>query len=309
MLNIILKEMNTEMNTEVNTEMNTKVNTEMNTKVNPQNSTIPIFYFDTDLSNNFYFDTDLSNNFMVKHEYLKYMFIISSKLSSNQFRGYITKTLSMYPKFKAKSMINPVEINDYFRRCRLISIIQLMGMLYDHIPQFDHTIGLIKIAPSKNGFKTSCIIDDSTVLDKITNEIRDSDGSLEEPHRGHRMFYSLSFDERESVFNAFFCMAKDLNFILNLLLTNYYFTFDPIKTLQEIIKYCISNNKLNIVNNLSWEIHDEPHLLTQEERNALFDDYDHLYMLWNTNFITNNGGKLRIFILGLYFNYINFYIK
>jgi hypothetical protein len=288
----------------MNTDIYTKMNTIDNLYYHNGYPLMTSLYYFVSKETNTNVDEKSNISFNVKTKIISYFNTISTKLSFHQFRGFMTKTMSMYPIFKTKNMVNIVEVNDYFRRCHLISIIQLMGMLCGHLPQFDHTIGLIKIPPSKNGFKTSCIIDDSTVLDKITNEIRDSDGSLEEPHRGHRMFYDISFDDRELVFSTFFCMVKDLNTILNILLSGNYFTFDPIKTLQEIIQYCIVQNKLNIVNNLAWEIHDEPHLLTQEERNALFDNYDNLYMLWNTNFITNNGGKIRIFILGFYFNYL-----
>ena len=250
-------------------------------------------------------ENDIEENFKIKTKNIHYMYTISSKLSHVQFRGYFNKTMSMYPIFKVKNLTQPKDVSDYFRRCYFLSIIQLMAMISGYLPQFDNTIGLIKIPPSKNGFKTACIIDDSTVLDKETGEIRDSDGSSEEHHRGHRFLYTtLSFDEREEVINVFYAVMSDFNTILAYIQNGYYSTFDPIKTLQEIVKHCIEKGKLNIVNNLAWEIHDEPHLLTQEERNALFDDYDKIKMLWSSNFITNNGGKLRIYIMGFYFIYL-----
>lgn len=250
-------------------------------------------------------ENDVEEKFNIKTKNLHYMYTISSKLLPKQFRGYFNKTISMYPVFKVKNMTDPIEVADYFRRCYFLSIIQLMAMISGYLPQFDTTIGLIKIPPSKDGFKTACIIDDSTVLDKETGEIRDSNGSLDEPHRGHRFLYTtLSFDEREEVINIFYSVMTDFNTILAYIQNGYYSTFDPIKTLQEVVKHCIEKGRLNIVNNLAWEIHDEPHVLTQDERNSLFDDYDKLNQLWESNFITNNGGKLRIYILGFYFIYL-----
>jgi hypothetical protein len=68
----------------------------------------------------------------------------------------------MYPRFKAKQIINQLELNDYYKRCNFLSILQIMGMISGCLQLYGNSIGLIKIGPSKNFRKNSCIIDDST---------------------------------------------------------------------------------------------------------------------------------------------------
>lgn len=242
------------------------------------------------------------NYFYISDHMWNYLNNITKKLNTKQFFGYFYKTLSIYTRFKNKEMKNQIETNDYFRRCQLISILQLMGMISKSLPQFVNTIGLIKIGPSKNGVKKCCIIDDSTVMDKETNEIRESNGSPEEPHRGYKLFNSLSKVDQGNTIYVLDYMLNQFNKIIDRISSGQYTAYDPIMILQRIIYYyCIPNNFLSILNCLACEIHDDPYTLTQEERNNLFKDYDELKLLWNSNFINNNHGKFRLYILCFFY--------
>jgi hypothetical protein len=249
---------------------------------------------------------DAKNNyqciiFKVNNKLWNYLITLTSNLDTQKFKGFFKKTMSMYLLFKSNSITDQKDVSDYFRRCQFLSLLQMMCMINNSLPQFSNTTGLIKIGPSKNGKKNCCIIDDSTILDKENNEIRDTNGTINEPHRGHRLFYQLSFKQREDVILVFNNMIISLKNILHRINYGHYYIFDPIYILQRIVYYCSTHNLINFIDYLSWEIHDTPYLLTNEEKINLFKDYDSLYSKWHNNFITDNHGKLRIFILCLYY--------
>jgi hypothetical protein len=241
-------------------------------------------------------------SFTINNKQWTYLNSLTTNLNTYKFNGYFNKTMSMYHRFKTKSIIDTNEVNDYFRRCYFLSLLQMMSMVNNSLPQFNNTIGLIKICPSKNYRKNCCIIDDSSILDKETNEIRETNGSCDEPHRGYRLFYyHLTFQQRHDVILVFDNMIQYLNKILVNINNGHYIMFDPIYFIQRIIHYCSMNNMINFIDYLTWEIHDSPYLLTYEEKLNLFRDYDFLYNRWYGGFITNNQGKLRIFILCIFY--------
>ena len=243
-----------------------------------------------------------TRTFTVNNKLWIYLNSLTTKLDTNKFKGYFKKTMSMYPRFKTNGITDQKEVSDYFRRCHFLSLLQMMGMISNSLPQFSNSIGLIKIGPSKDGRKNCCIIDDSSVLDKETNEIRDTNGSDDEPHRGHRLFYyQLSFQQREDVILVFDYMIQYLRNLLININNGNYLLFDPIYMLQRIVYYCATHNMTNLIDYLAWEIHDSPYLLNYEEKLNLFRDYDSLYNLWYSNFITDNQGKLRIFVLCMFY--------
>jgi hypothetical protein len=237
--------------------------------------------------------------FTVNSKVFNYVDTLSHKLSTVQFRGYFTKTMSLYPKYRLKLLSNGIEVYDYYRRCHLISILQLMGMISKSLPQFRGSIGLMKIGNDKDGNKNYCVIDDSTVLDN--GIIRDSDGSLGEPHRGHRLFYSLPFDYGEDVIIVLDYMLGVLSNIFDNIKNNQNMNFDPILMIQRIVQYCLANDMYDLINYLAWEVHNEPHLLSQSERIDLFTSYEDLKSKWNSGYITDNQGKFRILILCIYY--------
>jgi len=243
-----------------------------------------------------------TKNFTISGKMWKYFEALTRHLTPKKSRGYFFKTMTMYPLFKSKEITDKKEVADYFRRCQFLAILQIIAFAGNSLPQFSNTTGIIKVGPSKAGKKNSCLIDDSTVLDKETNEIRDSNGSPEEPHRGHKMFNKLTQHQKEDVISVFDYMIHHLSNILDNIKTGDYPQFNPILVLQKIVKHCKENNQNNFISYLAWEIHDEPHLLTMDEQIELFSDYDKLYELWNSDFITDNHGKFRIYILCMYYN-------
>lgn len=246
---------------------------------------------------------DFQNNktfFEVDFKLLNYINALLENLNTQKFSGYFRRTFSMYPRFKSKLITNKLELNDYYKRCNFLSILQSMGMISGCLQIYSNSIGLIKIGPSKNFRKNSCIIDDSTILDLETNLIRDSIGDDLEPHRGYRLFYNFQYDKQLDIITVFDFMLGQLTDIFVKCMNNKYL-FDPINILQRIIIFCKNKGYLNVISYLSWEIHDSPHLLSIDEKIELFNDSDNLYYLWNSDFITNNQGKLRIYIMCCYF--------
>lgn len=237
----------------------------------------------------------LNSDFPIKIQTWNYISTLTEKLDSHKFKGYFMKTLYTYTSFKNKTITDKKDIHDYFKRCHFLSILQIIAMLSDDLPQFNNTIGLFKIS------KKGCIIDDSTVLDKETNEIRDSKGTIDEPHRGYRMFFDLSFKKREAVISVFEKYMGILHNILEQIKTSETHIFDPIANLQQIVIYCAEKKKYNLISYLAWEIHEEPYSLTLEEQIDLFMDYDALRKLWDEGVIADYHGKLRIYILCMYF--------
>ena len=77
--------------------------------------------------------------------------------------------------------------------------------------------------------------------------------------------------------------------------------FDPIQILQRIIQYFVKKNMYNVILAFAWEINDEPYVLNNNELVKLFENYDDLLKLWESNFISDNYGKFRIFILCIYY--------
>ena len=243
------------------------------------------------------------NQLFILNPYIcNYVINLSKSLKSHDFCSYVLVTLSLYPKFLKKELTEKKDVKNYFKRCHLLSILQLMGMISNSLPQFGKSTGLIKIGKDKNGNKNLCIIDDSTVIDKDTGEIRDSLGpKFNEEYRGYALLESLPYIYKEDILFVLDFMMIELVELLEEIDRNDYEIIDPLLVLQHIIEYCVKYDKTNIVDKLSWEIHDAPYTLTYDEKIKLFSDYDYLYDKWNSGYITDTHGKLRIYILCQYF--------
>ena len=168
----------------------------------------------TDTSELYILDNLQTKTFKVNNKLWNYLNSLTTNLNTNKFKYYFKKTMSMYIQFKNNNITNQNKLSDYFRRCQFLSILQMMGMFTNSLPQFGTSTGIIKIGPSKDGKKNCCIIDDSTIIDKDTNEIRDTNGSIDEHHRGHRLFNMLSTDYQEDVILVFDYM---IHYLINLL--------------------------------------------------------------------------------------------
>lgn len=243
----------------------------------------------------------LKNDITINGNFWNYLNILGKNLDRHRFKGYFNKTISYYTNFKNGLLTNKMEVSDYFRRCQLLSILQLMAYTNNSLPSFNKKRGLIKIGPSKNGKKNCTLIDDSTMTNDETNEIRDTLGTEDEPHRGYKMFYELTFQQRQDFIYAYDYLFSELKNIIFEINEGKHILIDPIQKLQEIIHYCDEKGLHNVIYFLACEIHDTPHELSIEEQKNLFFDNDNLYKLWNDDFITDNHGKLRILLLTLFY--------
>jgi hypothetical protein len=79
-------------------------------------------------------------------------------------------------------------------------------------------------------------------------------------------------------------------------------SLDPILKVVEIVNYCKMNDNNNMIYYLASEINDNYYDLSIDEVINLFNDVDNLYRLWNSGFVSDNQGKLRILILSIYFD-------
>lgn len=236
----------------------------------------------------------------INGSFWNYLDVISKKMTISKLRGFFYQTLQTSELFKNKKLNNAF---DYFRRCQVIAILQGMALISGYFPYFNNSSGLIRISPSKDSKKNGCFIDDSTVLDKETNLIRDSNGDLLEPNRGFKLYNSLNKLQQQDLIFKLDSMLRELSNILYKISSKEfeYEKFDPIEVLQKIANHCNSNKYESAINYLCMELHDTTYLLTQEERNDLFNDYTSLNNLWESDFITDNHGKFRIYILCIYY--------
>ncbi len=241
-------------------------------------------------------DITISGNFWY------YLNILIKNLNYPRFKGYFNKTLFLYPRFKKSELTKQGEISDYFRRCQFISILQIMAFTNNALPFLNKKQLFIKIGPSKNNKKNCVLIDDSTMSNSENDEVRDTIGSEEEPHRGYKMFMQLSSEHNINFINALYYTYLDFLKIIVMINDGDYISFDPILKLQEIVNYCKIKNYEHVIYSLACEIHDTPHELSYDEQIGLFDDTSNLYKLWNDGFVTDNQGKLRILLLGIYFD-------
>jgi len=244
------------------------------------------------------------DNISISGNYWNYLNILIKNLNTLRFKGYFNKTLFLYPKFKKSEIIKKGEISDYFRRCQLLSILQIMAFTNNSLPFLNKKQVFIKICPSKNGKKSCVLIDDSTMTNSENNEVRDTLGTEDEPHRGYKMFDQLSNEDANNFINTFYNVYLEFLKIIVMINDGHYIPFNPILKLQDIINYCKNNNYEHVIYSLACEIHDTPHELSYDEQINLFNDTDNLYKLWNDGFITDNQGKLRILILSIYFDKI-----
>ena len=222
-------------------------------------------------------------------------------LNKRSFTNFIKNLFTTHVKYSEKTVLTKDQSDEYHKRCLFILVLEQMAMILNKLTIYEKSPGLIKIGLGKNKLKTYCVIDDSTVIDKDTGIIRNSNGSNEEPFRGILLFNSFSEENREILINTLFESIMPLKKILYRLKNGKNFLFDPIVMLNRIIKYCNIYQMKNVIQNLSWEINDSPYLLTHEERVKLFEDYDNIIEKWNSGYIVNSHGKLRMIILGVYF--------
>jgi len=280
---------------EIKTNMETSTTTNTSTKNKNTYVVIPpmeLKYVDI---KNFY----SNETFLLNGKFLNYLKVITGKLDNRKFSGYFNKTLEMYLDFKKDE--NFSDVPDYFRRCQFLHILQLMAMVTNSLSQFGNSDGIFKVCPSKDGEKKCCIIDDSTILDSETKEIRSTKGTNAEPHRGHTLFNKLIVQKKIGTITTFHENLVHFGNILKKIESSEYILFDPISILQRIVKYLEFKKMYNVITILSWEVHDSPYLLSNVEKVKLFQDYDKLKKLWETNFITDNQGKFRIFVLSIYY--------
>lgn len=241
---------------------------------------------------------DADNFISINKNYWKFLYSVCNNLDKRKFDGLFYKTINTFTDFKYKTLENPYQ---YFRNCQFLIILERMAFIKNSLSQYKNSTGIIKICQSKNNSKNGCIIDDSTVIDKNTDEIRLTDGSNEEPHRGFTMFQKMSVDDKKKTANTFYSSFNDFKKILKKVDEKKYIMFDPIQILQRIIQYFVKKNMYNVILAFAWEIHDSPYLLNNENLIKLFENYDDLLKLWESNFISDHHGKFRIFILCIYY--------
>ena len=133
---------------------------------------------------------------LISGNFWNYVSVLINNLNRQRFKGYFNKTLYLYPKFKKSEITKQGEISDYFRRCQLLSILQLMAFLNNSLPFLNKKETFIKVGPSKGGKKSCVLIDDSTMTNPENNEVRDTLGTEEEPHRGYKMFDKFTIQQR-----------------------------------------------------------------------------------------------------------------
>jgi hypothetical protein len=244
------------------------------------------------------------NEISISGNFWNYLNVLICNLNRPRFKGYFNKTLFLYPKFKRSEITKQGEISDYFRRCQLLSILQLMAFLNNSLPFLNKKQTFIKVGPSKDGKKNCVLIDDSTMTNPENNEVRDTSGTEEEPHRGYKMFDKFTIQQSNDFINSFDYMFSEFSKIIKCIDDGSYIPLNPILKLKDIINYCKMKNYEHVIYALACEIHDTPHELSYDEQINLFNDIDNLYKLWNDGFISDNQGKLRILILCIYFDSI-----
>ena len=246
-----------------------------------------------------------SSEIKISGNFWHYATTLIKNLDKIKFKGYFNKTILLYPKFKNNEITNHNEVRDYFRRCQILSIIQLLGIMGNSLVNFKGNSGLIKISPSKNNKKNCVLIDDSslTEIDQETGllNIRDTCGTPEEPHRGYKLFSTFSVQQKIDIIYIFNYYFSIFGQIIGRINKNNYIRFDPILVVRRIVNYANKNNMINLIFTLCSEFHDNPYNLSLKEQIDFLNDIDNLYKLWNDGFITDNQGKLRLFMISFYY--------
>jgi hypothetical protein len=267
-------------------------NLPLNTKKINEKEYLPIQLSYIDNSNNI-LNFNLNGKFFNNINY-----VINNKIL--YIKGYryflMNKIFNESEKFKNKELANA---SLFFRDVQNFAIHEGLLHISNQCPYLKQSF--VKIGASKDLKKNCCIIDDSTIQEPETNIIRESKGDSLEPHRGYKLFKSLSTLQQQDVVFKLHAMGLEISKILNKIKNNEIVNFDPITILQKIANYCKNNNYEGGINYLAMEVHDKPYSLTQEERNNLFEDYDSLKNLWYSGFITDNHGKFRIYMFCIYF--------
>jgi hypothetical protein len=244
-----------------------------------------------------------SNELLLSGNLWNYFNSLINNLNYVRFKGYFNKTLYLYPRFKNSDIKRAGELSDYFRRCQLLSILQGMAFLNNSLSFLGKNQFFIKIGPSKNEKKNCVLIDDSTVLNNETNELRETLGTEDELHRGFKMFNELNYEKRNDFIYSLHVVFNEFCGIINLINNDLYVSLDPVLKMVEIVNYCkMNDNNNNMIYYLASEINDNYYDLSIDEVINLFNDVDNLYKLWNSGFVSDNQGKLRILILSIYFD-------
>ena len=228
-----------------------------------------------------------------------YMITLCKNLDQRKFFGFFNKTMDLYTRFRENGLKNG-EIMDYFRRCLFLCILEYIVHLKKEY-SFMENKHLIKITPSKNGKKMSCLLDDSSKIDENNQVIGETDGTENNPHRGHKLFTSFGYNVKNQCITSFFESSHELKEIFEMMNSNTYPVFDPIQTIMEMVHYAKEQHLVSFMNLLTSEISDVYYTLSFSQQIELFSDEETLYSLWNTDFITNNQGKYRLFVLCLTF--------
>ena len=228
-----------------------------------------------------------------------YTITLCKKLDQRKFFGFFNKTMDLYTEFRQNKLENGEKM-DYFRRCLLLCILEYIVHLKNKC-SFMEKKNFIKITPSKNGKKMSCLLDDSSKIDENNNIIGETDGTENNPHRGHKLFTTFGYNLKNECITSFFDCFNELKEIFQIMDSNTYQLFDPIETIMKIVDYAKAKQLVSFMNLLTSEISDVYYTLSFSEQIELFSNKETLYSLWNTDFITNNQGKYRLFVLCLYF--------
>ena len=188
---------NIKMDTNTDMEIDTENinNSDINKTVEPREKIIFVIRLLND--NTLYNKSEFSINGKFLWNYI--MTLCKNLVHKRNFYGYFNKTMNTFLQFKNMQLNNSEKV-DYFRRCLFLSNLQYIMLIKNDIQLLNKTC-IIKITPSKNNKKSCSLIDDSSIIDENNKVIGETNGSENEPHRGHKLFNSFLPNNKQLFIN------------------------------------------------------------------------------------------------------------
>ena len=214
-----------------------------------------------------------------------------SELYFDKFVNLFEKTMHEHQLFLNKQL-NNVSVKVHINSCQFLYFLELMLIFNENIQE----LSVSSIFKVHNG----CIfVDDSTVIDKETNQLRLTLGTENEPLRGLLLYKSWNNNTRHIILQRMHHYSFKLKLIIRDIFNKKYDLFNIGHYLYNMSSYLYSNSNFHGLTLLSSEINNKSFELSNDEKLILFDSINNINELWTTD-VFKMQSKLRIIVMYIY---------